>query len=143
MPSETLLAGIPSDAITLSGLALPENLTTAERESVGHALLSLRTFYRWALADFLAYADARGELEKFASLLGVTPKTARRWANVARRIAPATREARMPLFWSHHAAVASLSASDQARWLSLAAESRLSVPALRAAIARDGDGKTS
>ena len=88
----------------------------------------------WWIGDWLRYGNTQyGEkYTRAAQITGYDTKSLRNMVYVASRFDKDRRHGR--LSWSHHAAVASLPAEEQDRWLALAEQERLSVRSLRVEI---------
>jgi DNA-binding transcriptional regulator YdaS (Cro superfamily) len=129
-----LTINVPGVSLSPVGLTLPPSLTAKDREKVASQIAVFGSAYRWAVADFLNYADKYGEQTKFADVLGLSPDTVRRWCYVASRVETVRR--RTVLSFTHHETVAALLPSDQENWLQYAEESRLAAAVLRVEIAR-------
>jgi hypothetical protein len=129
-PADNALAiNVPGVTLSPVGLTLPPSLTATERESVGLTLSRIGSAYRWAVADFLNYADKYGEQTKFAEILSLKPETVRNWCYVASRVETSRR--RDVLSFSHHQEVAPLTSNEQDTWLAYATEKKLSVAVFR------------
>lgn len=97
----------------------------------GRRLGTLGRSVNWWIGDWLRYGNARyGERYTRASrVTGYDTQSLMNMVYVASRFDPPRRCD--SLSWSHHAELAALEASEQERWLALAARHRMSVHSLR------------
>jgi hypothetical protein len=118
-------------AITPTSLTLSPDLTLDQWEAIGRYLGRARDATAWWLGDYIVRVEAifgeRGY--QLIEATGRSPETLRRYAWVARKIAPARR--REGLSFTHHELVAGREPAEQERLLDLAEREALSVPELR------------
>jgi hypothetical protein len=131
---DTVLA-IPGH-LSPTSLILRAGLKYDEWESVGKTLRTIEGAVQWWLGDWVNYGE-RSYGEKYSQALDETDYsygTLRDFAWVAHSVEMSRR--RDNLSFGHHREVASLLPSDQDRWLTRAANERLTRDQLRAALKR-------
>jgi hypothetical protein len=116
---------------TVVGLTLDELLSFEDWKGIGRRVVKLGNASAWWLGDWIAFGQRKyGRRYKEALLItGLEYQTLRNYASIARRFEPERR--RNDLSFQHHAEVATLSDSEQDRWLALAAGNHWSRNELR------------
>lgn len=120
--------------LTPIGLKIEREVTEGEWQNFYAVIRRIRSSLNWILGDWLAYGAHRwGEkYEALAGFTGLKEKTLREYAYVARHVELSSRLDK--LSFGHHQEVARFDADAQRQWLSYAAEHKLSVKQLRAAL---------
>jgi hypothetical protein len=110
-------------------------MTYPEWADQGRWLGTIGRCSQWWLGDWIRYGTARyGEkYTEAAKLTDYEVHSLRNMAYVASRFPDVSRR-RDKLSWSHHAELAALNPEEQDKWLSRAANEKLSVSALRTAL---------
>lgn len=105
---------------TRVGLRLPAELHYEDWERAGEQLARIADSSTWCLGDWLAFGQVEyaDRYRRAIELAGLDYQTLRNYAWVARKFGWARR--RPGLSFQHHAEVASLTESEQDRWLELA-----------------------
>jgi hypothetical protein len=115
-----------------TGMILDGEATFKDWQETGRILRKLDESIQWLLGDWIVMAEAYdyGERVAFAESIGFNVKTLDDYAYVARHVNFSVRTEN--LSFGHHKLVASLpDSSEQARWLSTAAENHWSIARLR------------
>ncbi|WP_407186713.1 hypothetical protein [Bradyrhizobium centrosematis] len=122
--------------ICATGLILPKKLDVAQWEEIGAKLCTIDRAMQWAIGDWWAYGDKTYGTRKAAALAKKLPYefgSLMNLGSVARRVTSSSRNE--ALSWSHHVAVAALTAEDQKELLARAAEFRWPVSKLQEVVA--------
>lgn len=124
----TALTNVQHDA---TKLVLPETMTFEEWERVGNSLQQMQRSILWWVGDWLNFGDLKYG-EKYAQAIegtGYSYQALADAAYVCRNIDASLR--REILTFSHHREVAKLEAGDQAMYLDIAEEEKLTTKELR------------
>jgi hypothetical protein len=131
----------PSSSLTAVAWIPVRDIEQGEWVAVGRRLGGLVRCSQWWIGDWVRYGSARcGERYVAAArITGYDVDSLRNMVWIASHFVPARR--RDNLTWSHHAALVTLDAAEQDRWLDRAVSQRLSVADLRIELraARRGD----
>ena len=117
-----------------SGIHFADALSFEAWLAIGNELISNARGIGFQIGDWINFGQSKYG-EKYTSAIastGISDKTLKNYAYVARKVAPALRES--GIGFEHHAVVAKLDAHMQKFWLKLAADHNLSVRVLRASV---------
>lgn len=113
--------------INETGLVLPPDMPYDAYEAVGRMLYLTRENIQWLIGDWLNYGEDTYESDIYtqaAHMTGASTRSLYNWKYVAHSVPPQRRLSTVD--YSHHAEVASLSASDQKRILKVTERDGLS-----------------
>ncbi len=106
-----------SGALTLVGLRLPVDTSTAEYEALGFALGGMHRAVQFAVGDYILDGERLfgQEAYQLQESLGISEEQRRQYVRVSERI-PFERR-RKELSWAHHREVAAMEPIEQDAWL--------------------------
>lgn len=120
-----------------------QDMTFNEWADIGNTLQLIQGSLYWWIGDWLNYGELKWG-ETYTQAIDVTGWRVERLRDakwVAAAVSPEVR--RDDLSWSHHKAIAHLAGDRQAHWLEVAADSNLSVAALREYVKVSAEGKVA